>query len=191
MSKGKRGWNLTGPNKPVVRGKDHHFWKGDDALRQTKRRRAQRIYALGPCEHCGKPGVERHHKDDDTGNNKPSNIVILCRACHMIEDGRMFGFMASSLSVIGPRPPKPCVNCGRESKPLRYGRCRTCSEYFRRRGIERPYVVDGRKEKAIATHAAPCIRCARPAGCVGKPSRGYCASCYTVLYRKGELPWQV
>ena len=35
---------------------------------------------------------------------------------------------------------------------------------------------------------APCLRCSRPAGCVGQPTRGYCKSCYTVLHKKGELP---
>jgi hypothetical protein len=36
----------------------------------------------------------------------------------------------------GPRPPRPCVVCGRPAKPRRRGRCHACDEYFRRRGVE-------------------------------------------------------
>jgi len=56
---------------------------------QQGRDRAKRRKVLGPCERCGKPGTDRHHKDDNPMNNAPDNIEVLCRRCHMITDGRM------------------------------------------------------------------------------------------------------
>lgn len=55
------------------------------------RAQARRLYQLGACEDCGRPGVDRHHKDGDTDNNLPENIAILCRRCHQEEDGRLEG----------------------------------------------------------------------------------------------------
>lgn len=103
---------------------------------------------IGDCERCGAPAVDRHHKDDDTWNNERSNLEFLCRRCHMQADGRMAEFESHSVSKRGPQPPNQCANCKRFVKPLRRGRCHACNEYLRRRGIERPYVDDGRKEKA-------------------------------------------
>jgi hypothetical protein len=45
----------------------------------------------GLCETgCGKPAVDRHHIDGDTSNNARSNILLVCRRCHMHLDGRAF-----------------------------------------------------------------------------------------------------
>jgi hypothetical protein len=44
---------------------------------------ARKTFPLHACERCGAPGVHRHHKDDNPENNEPSNVVILCFACHM------------------------------------------------------------------------------------------------------------
>ena len=46
-----------------------------------------------PCERCGQPydetkrggGIDVHHLDHDRTNNELSNLVILCRKCHMQE----------------------------------------------------------------------------------------------------------
>ena len=70
-------------------GEKNPMWKGDLARPESKRARAQRAYSLGPCQECGKPAIDRHHRDGDIGNNDLSNIAILCRRCHMIEDGRL------------------------------------------------------------------------------------------------------
>ena len=43
---------------------------------------AQKLFPLRDCERCGKPGVERHHKDRNPDNNDSSNIEILCDTCH-------------------------------------------------------------------------------------------------------------
>lgn len=134
---------LTSP-----RGSEHPDWKGDDARDETKRARAQRMYKLDNalCECCSQvPATDRHHKDDDTGNNERNNLMFLCRRCHMTVDGRLEAFI--NAPDRSPRPPKPCTNCGRPSKPLRKGRCHTCNEYLRRNGVERPYIHDGRREK--------------------------------------------
>lgn len=147
-----RGWNLRAenPDRPTVRGENHPCWKGNSARSETKRARAQRAYALESCEKCGEPATDRHHIDGDTGNNERTNIMLLCRRCHMEIDGRLSNFRSHSASLRGPQPPKICTNCGRLAKPLRKGRCHSCNEYLRRYGIERPYIEDGRKEKTLA-----------------------------------------
>jgi hypothetical protein len=67
---------------------------------QTGRSRAKRLFpAIGCCEKCGKSKTERHHRDGNTINNDPSNIAILCRRCHMIEDGRLASLSANSRSA--------------------------------------------------------------------------------------------
>lgn len=42
------------------------------------------------CESCGnKERLEVHHIDGNHKNNNPENWKVLCRRCHMIEDGRL------------------------------------------------------------------------------------------------------
>ena len=43
--------------------------------------------------------------------------------------------------------PTQCGNCGAAVPPSKDGLCRTCYEYRRRTGRDRPYRVDGRKER--------------------------------------------
>ena len=134
---GKQGWNLKGPDskdRAHQMLEQHYAWKGDQAQSQTKRDRARRRYPLGPCEQCGEPGSDRHHKDEDTGNNNPENIKILCRKCHMLTDGRLEKLIV--MVKVPRQAPKPCVNCGRLYKPLRRGRCGACNMYFHRTGKE-------------------------------------------------------
>jgi hypothetical protein len=59
-----------------------------DAVGQG-RDRARRRYPLGPCQRCGRPAIDRHHRDGNTHNIEPGNVEALCRRCHMIADGRM------------------------------------------------------------------------------------------------------
>jgi hypothetical protein len=69
-------------------------WKGDALTSPTAgRKRACRAYKIGPCDRCNAPGRDRHHKDENTLNNNPSNVVILCRRCHMELDGRLAAFI--------------------------------------------------------------------------------------------------
>jgi hypothetical protein len=127
------------PVESIPRGTNHSAWKGDAAAPNTKRNRARKAYALTVCERCGKPARDRHHKDDDTGNNVRENIALLCRRCHMAIDGRLeiFRALARKNHRAMRSGPKPCANCGRLWKPLRRGRCEACDAYWRRRGVER------------------------------------------------------
>ena len=173
----ENGWKLG-----AARGEAHYAWKGDAANPKTKRKRAYKLYAMGPCVVCGAPGRDRHHKDEDTGNNTPDNIAILCRRCHMKIDGRL-----DALRTLEhpSQPPKPCNNCQRLLKPLRRGRCHACNEYWRRHGVERPFVENGHTEKAQARRETPCLRCGRLPGSVfGSPVRGYCRSCYIWVWKQ-------
>lgn len=125
----------------VAQGQSHYAWRGDDAQPKTKRERARRRYALGPCELCGKRGIERHHFDGDTGNNAASNIKILCRRCHMLSDGRLDAFieLGRSSGARQSKPSRECRICGRVSPPKRMwkDRCHRCNEFWRRNGIDR------------------------------------------------------
>jgi hypothetical protein len=163
-------------------GPENPQWKGDAARSTTKRRRARKIYPLGPCERCGKPGTDRHHKDADTGNNTPDNIAILCRRCHMEEDGRLDRFHEMAVRKREVLPPSPCLNCGQLAKPLRKGRCGACEAYWRRRGSERPYAEDGRTERH-GDSSTPCERCGRPRDWGSKGAKGLCGSCYQLAWR--------
>ena len=88
----KRGYKQTKDHieKRKRRGPEHHAWIGDSASTKSGRSRAERKYAIKPCEHCGesKKRIDRHHLDGNTKNNERSNIQYLCRRCHMREDGR-------------------------------------------------------------------------------------------------------
>ena len=131
-----------------LRLEDHPFWKGDEATAESKRMRCRRMYPeIEKCQRCGRKASDRHHKDGDTGNNRRDNLFFLCRRCHMELDGRLARFISYSNSLKGPQPPKQCKNCKRWIKPIRKGRCHACNEYHRRRGKERPYFNDGRREK--------------------------------------------
>ena len=77
-------------------GKHNPQWKGDAASRAAGHYRAQTRFALGQCSKCGKPAVDRHHKDDNALHNNRINVESLCRRCHMVEDGRL-----GRLSALG------------------------------------------------------------------------------------------
>jgi len=120
-------------------GPANHHWHGDAATLNAKRGRARRLYTLGVCQRCQKkPATDRHHDDGDPGNNSPENIKVLCRRCHMVEDGRLDHLIAAGKNGRQPRPARPCVVCARLSKPLRRGRCSACNQYWRVHGMERP-----------------------------------------------------
>jgi hypothetical protein len=67
-------------------------WKGKSIIwKLSGNQRAVRMYtSIGECQECGeRPALDRHHKDGDTTNNEPENVLFLCRSCHMKADGRM------------------------------------------------------------------------------------------------------
>lgn len=72
----------------------HHNWKGDKITEKSGRSRAVRVYPkIGACVKCGASRAERHHKNGNTADNSPGNIEIVCRKCHMKEDGRLVRFI--------------------------------------------------------------------------------------------------
>lgn len=96
--------------------------------------RAQRLYRnLPPCK-CGAK-AERHHRDGNQLNNHPSNLLFVCRRCHMTEDGRLSRLLERNRHSGKKQPPKPCVQCQREAKPLRRGLCSRCFDRKRRPAI--------------------------------------------------------
>ena len=70
---------------------NNNAWKGDAAATQTGRNRAISWFPIEgkDCLDCGAKATERHHVDENTLNNDPSNIAFLCRRCHMKRDGRL------------------------------------------------------------------------------------------------------
>ena len=71
-------------------GSEHHAWKGDAITVRSGRGRAARLFpAIGACVKCGNEKAER-----------PDNIEIVCRRCHMEEDGRLAAFTASSMKNL-------------------------------------------------------------------------------------------
>lgn len=181
----------TGTGAP--QGPSHYAWKGDEAIETTKRERAQRRYRLGVCEGCGiKQATDRHHVDGDTGNNARSNIRLLCRRCHMLEDGRLEAARENLLRAIerNRKPPRPCRICGRitEPKKLARDRCRRCAEYLRRTGSERPIDTKRRGGGPRPSWSGICFECGRHTTAVkGAPVRRMCRSCYVRKRRRGEI----
>ena len=70
-------------------GADHHAWVGDHTTPANGRKRARARVPSGACVRCGGTPGERHHRDGNPANNAADNIVVLCRRCHMEEDGRL------------------------------------------------------------------------------------------------------
>jgi len=117
----------------IASGKDHYNWMGDKVSEAGGRDRARKMYKLTKCR-CGSMAMDRHHKNENTADNRKENISLLCRRCHMEEDGRLVKFVALKLKR---QKPKNCVNCSRPYKPMRHGRCEVCSSYLRLYGKER------------------------------------------------------
>lgn len=91
----KKGYKQTAEHiaKRKRFGKDHHNWKGDAVSVKGGRTRALRAFPIiPPCVWCGSKKSERHHRDGNTANNSPKNIVPMCRKCHMNADGRLKSF---------------------------------------------------------------------------------------------------
>lgn len=70
------------------------------------RQRARYIFPESkPCEVCGKPNSQRHHKDGNPCNNRPSNIQRLCPKHHIHADRmdhmRRIQPVGSRISVAG------------------------------------------------------------------------------------------
>jgi hypothetical protein len=120
----------------ALSGEGHPSWKGDEAKDTAKRIRAGKLYPLDACEGCGEKATEHHHVDGNTGDNRRSNVRLLCRRCHVDAHMAMGTYLARAPRPV--QPPKPCTHCGRLYKPRRRGLCGTCAEYQRRHAASRP-----------------------------------------------------
>lgn len=121
-------WADKSESSNPVRGTDHPRWTGDDVSKNGGHKRAGKLYVLGACVRCGKPATDRHHVNGNTADNRPENVMILCRSCHMALDGRAEKLAENSRARHRPLPPKPCLKCTRLYKPLRRGLCSACYE---------------------------------------------------------------
>lgn len=126
-----------------TRGADHRHWKGDAVKIEARMDRAQKDFpVLGKCESCPDAATDRRHIDGNIKHSSRDNLRFLCRRCCMVEDGRLEELKrvaAENSQRQLAKPNVPCVNCGSSATRARwFGRCRACSEYTRRNGVERP-----------------------------------------------------
>jgi len=93
--------NQTGKNNPFYKGEkvkklsDHNVvWK---ELREEHK----------VCQLCGKAKkLDIHHKDKNKTNNKKSNLMVVCRRCHLweIHKQRHLQYLRTTI----------CIICGKE-----------------------------------------------------------------------------
>lgn len=77
------------------------------------------------CEICGKQGkLDVHHKDENSNNNDPDNLQVLCRSCHM--------------KIHHPKP--VCKVQGCENQVKGYGYCE--KHYIRYKKYGNPLMVN-------------------------------------------------
>lgn len=92
-------------------------------LPNTGRKAAQRLYDADRCDRCDSTnGVQRHHIDRDPMNNDPSNVEVLCQACHTADH------MRDGTWGKGRVEPATCAICGVEFQPKRSRRSTLCGE---------------------------------------------------------------
>lgn len=116
-------------------------WRGIEAHLTSKRARFQRRFTIQKCAHCDNTARDRRCLDGNYENFNPSNVLMLCRKCSMVFDGRMDQFLAQSRLPKPKLPPKMCCHCKSLWKPLRNGLCRNCYEYKRRNSTDRPLML--------------------------------------------------
>jgi hypothetical protein len=58
--------------------------------------RRQMNVASQVCELCGAPATLVHHKDQNTYNNAPENLMCLCHKCHRHVHPRKCGRKAAT-----------------------------------------------------------------------------------------------
>jgi hypothetical protein len=94
-NKGMKGYGAGMPHPWMAKGKDHYNWQGgksfepfglefNNDLKEVVRNRDRR-----KCKICEKTELECgekmtvHHIDYNKLNNNPSNLISLCRSCHL------------------------------------------------------------------------------------------------------------
>lgn len=81
--------------------------------KRLARKKAQAFVPLGPCQHCGAAGTDRHHPD----HSKPLDVVILCRPCHLKADAEVLreqGLAGAAKRWAGHSMQAACTFCGKE-----------------------------------------------------------------------------
>lgn len=71
---------------PQPRAERAHNWNGSNVTDGSKRNRARKAFVLPPtCQikGCTNKATIRHHIDVDLDNHAISNLVGLCRPCHL------------------------------------------------------------------------------------------------------------
>lgn len=132
--------HLCGPkchgiySRSLYTGAGGPSWKGDNAKKDSGGARARRHVPTKPCELCGAES-QRHHKDENTLNNDPSNIAFLCAKHHSMAHPRAKGFRLT-----------PKTHCKRghlfdevntQVGPQGWRHCRVCRAAAQRRYRER------------------------------------------------------
>lgn len=99
------GYEQTAEHKAkrIRTGPEHANWKGNDITVKSGRSRALRKFPPQPCTVCGCARSDRHHVDGDTSNNDESNVLFLCRRCHMTADGRIDRLVATAALHVRER----------------------------------------------------------------------------------------
>lgn len=167
-------------------GEANPNWNPDSTSVVTHRRRARIMYPIASgelCERCKQqPAVEHHHVDNNPLNNEPSNVQKLCRKCHREVDGRTARMLAAG-KLAWRNIETTCVNCGAECGGLRKDRCKSCYEYERYHGYDKPMsaveATNERKQRIVATS---CVNCGSSNT---KLRKNLCSACYTYAWRWG------
>ncbi len=85
----KKGMPMPFARGHGSRGERNSQWKGELCDLISGRHRAARKFTINLCEKCLQKAIDRHHKDNNVRNNDRSNLLFLCRKCHMKVDGRL------------------------------------------------------------------------------------------------------
>jgi 5-methylcytosine-specific restriction endonuclease McrA len=92
IAKQTRDWLGHVKGQPIRFIRGHHGRRPDaDPLRRGWAE-ARRLYPIEGqvCDECADaPALDHHHRDGDPTNNARENVRLLCRRCHMVEDGRI------------------------------------------------------------------------------------------------------
>jgi len=97
------------------------LWKGDAVSKDVARHRSYCITTKSECAKCkSKKHLDIHHKDGNPYNNDKTNLIVLCRTCHMIEDNRM-----CNRDKFGKFTKEFCPECG--AKLINVSGCKECS----------------------------------------------------------------
>lgn len=75
-----------------IKGEDHWEWKGNSASRNAGHYRARKAISKTECDYCPdtitSSKLDIHHKDNNSLNNDPSNLEVVCRKHHSMLHGK-------------------------------------------------------------------------------------------------------